>query len=266
MLDKTVGHLVQREADVLQADLLADDIKRHCRETVVHGAHHARQHRAVADAGVEHAHRRRARMNIGELHADTMRDFPFLRAGVHEQQIFLPVVEEAEIALRVVARLSGSDRRRRRLDQRERGRRRVEQHAAARRHSVGVARHETADAFQSIGGDAPAIAQAVGELAVVHRAAAEGGFGQAALAAEFADLLQDLIVHDGASSRLALSGRLMAKGTKSARRRQLEKLSYERWAKWVGLAHYLKYMIFTPRLRNIGYRRNNWGNFPLYKP
>ena len=166
----------------------------------MHRAHHARQHGAVADAGVEHAHRRRTRMDIGELHADALRDFPFLAAGVHEQQIFLPVVEEAEIALRVVARLAGGDRRRRRLDHgQRRGRRRVEQHAAARRRGVDVARHEAADALERIGGDAAAIAQAVGELAVIDRAAAEGGFGEAALAAEFADLLEDLIVHGGVS-------------------------------------------------------------------
>ena len=38
-------------------------------------------------------------MDVGELEADAVGDLPFLRAGVDEQQIFLPVVEEAEIAL-----------------------------------------------------------------------------------------------------------------------------------------------------------------------
>ena len=101
MLDETVRHLLQGEADVLQADLLADDVERHGGEAVVHRAHHPRQHGAVADAGVEHAHRRRARMDVGELERDAVGDHPLLAAGVHEQQIFLPVVEEAEIALRV---------------------------------------------------------------------------------------------------------------------------------------------------------------------
>ena len=67
----------------------------------------------------------------------------------------------------------------------------VEQHAAAGRRGIGVARHEGADALQRVGGDAAAIAQAAGELAVVDGAATEGGFGQAALTAEFADLLKD---------------------------------------------------------------------------
>ena len=43
------------EAHVLEADFLADDVERHGRKALVHRAHHARQHRAVADAGVEHA-------------------------------------------------------------------------------------------------------------------------------------------------------------------------------------------------------------------
>src|SRR5450756_1086456 len=117
-----------------------------------------------------------------------------------------------------------SSRRRRRLDHGQgRGRAGVEQHAAARRRGIGVARHETADALERIGGDAAAIAQTVGELAVVDRAAAEGGFGQAALAAEFADLLEYLIVHGGASLWPALIGRLAAQGTKSLCIRQLQK-------------------------------------------
>ena len=108
MLEEAIRHLLQREPDVLEADLLADGVERHVRETVVHGAHHAYQHRAVADAGVEHPHRRRARVDVDEFFGDAVRDLPFLAAGVDEQQIFLPVVEEAEVALRI-ARL---DRRR----------------------------------------------------------------------------------------------------------------------------------------------------------
>ena len=48
-------------------------------------------------------------MNIGKLKSDALADHPFLAAGVDEQQILLPVVEEAEIALRIVvaSRLTG---------------------------------------------------------------------------------------------------------------------------------------------------------------
>src|SRR2546430_8245587 len=45
---EAVDHLAQRQAHVLQADLLADDVERHGGETPVHLAHHARQHGAVA--------------------------------------------------------------------------------------------------------------------------------------------------------------------------------------------------------------------------
>src|SRR5258708_23558645 len=114
MFDEAVGHLVKREADIFQAELLADDIKWRGRKAVVHRAHHTRQYRAVADAGVEHTHRRRTWMNVGELEIDARCDLPFLRAGVHEQQIFLAVVGETKIALRVVRGESRSDGRRRR--------------------------------------------------------------------------------------------------------------------------------------------------------
>ena len=102
MLEEAIRHFLQRQPHVLEADLLADGVERHVREAVVHGAHHPHQHRAVADAGVEHAHRRRPRMDVHELFGDAVRHLPLLAAGVDEQQIFLPVVEEAEIALRVV--------------------------------------------------------------------------------------------------------------------------------------------------------------------
>ena len=70
------------------------------------------EHGAVAHAGVEHAHRRRARMDVGELHADALGDHPFLAAGGDEQQVFLPVVVEAE----VVRGAGGRLRPRRRAD------------------------------------------------------------------------------------------------------------------------------------------------------
>jgi hypothetical protein len=46
-----------------------------------------------------------------------------------------------------------------------------------------------------LGGDAAAIAQPRRELAIVDRAAAEGGFGQPVLAAKDGDFLNDLVVH-----------------------------------------------------------------------
>ena len=63
----------------------------------MHGAHGARQHGAVAHAGVEQPQRRRARMDVGQLHADALGDDPLLAAGGDEQQVFLPVVVEAEV-------------------------------------------------------------------------------------------------------------------------------------------------------------------------
>ena len=68
----------------------------------MHGPHHAREHRAIADAGVEHAHRRRARIDVLELARGALGNHPFLAAGVDEEQILLAIVEEAEIAAAVI--------------------------------------------------------------------------------------------------------------------------------------------------------------------
>ena len=104
MLEETVRQFLQRQADVFEADFLADDVERRVRIAVVHGAHHARQHAAVADAGIEYAQRRRARMKVWQFLRDAVRDHQLFAAGIHEQQIFLPVVEKAEIALRIGVR------------------------------------------------------------------------------------------------------------------------------------------------------------------
>ena len=66
----------------------------------MHLAHDAGQHGAVAHAGVEHAHRGRLGMQVAQLHADAAGDHLLLAAGVDEQQVLLPVVEEAEVARR----------------------------------------------------------------------------------------------------------------------------------------------------------------------
>jgi hypothetical protein len=66
---------------------------------------------------------------------------------------------------------------------------------AAGRRTVGVAGHEGADALKRVGCDTAAIAQTAGELAVVDGASPECRLRQPALAAEFADLLEDLLVH-----------------------------------------------------------------------
>src|SRR6202167_5048487 len=95
MLEQPVRHLFEREAHVLEADLLADDIVRRGGEAVVERAHHAFEHGAVADAGVEHAHARRARMDAGDFEPDALGHHPFLAAGVDEEEIFLAAVEVA---------------------------------------------------------------------------------------------------------------------------------------------------------------------------
>src|SRR5580704_4252409 len=98
MLEQPVRHLVERQSDVLEAELLARDIERHVGKAAVHRAHHPRQHGAVAAAGVEYPERRWPRMDAGQLQRYPFRDHPLLAAGMDEQQIFLPILEKPEIA------------------------------------------------------------------------------------------------------------------------------------------------------------------------
>src|ERR1700751_3253839 len=96
MLEQPIRHLVEHEADVLEADLLPDDVAGQGRKALVHSAHHARQHSAVADPGVENANGGRPRIDIAQFHRDPLRDDPLLATGIDEQQVFLSVVVEAE--------------------------------------------------------------------------------------------------------------------------------------------------------------------------
>ena len=106
MLEQPIRHFIEYEANVLEADLLADDIAGQGRKALVDRAHDARQQSAVADPRVENADRGRARIDIAQFHRDPLRNDPFLAAGVDEQQIFLPIVEETE------NRLAGRQRHR----------------------------------------------------------------------------------------------------------------------------------------------------------
>jgi hypothetical protein len=107
MFVKAIGHFLEREAHVFEADLLADDIERHGRKTIVHRTHHPREYGAVARTGVEQAQRRRTRFDLFELDADAIGDDPLFVAGVHEQQIFLPIVVETKMLLPVEATARG---------------------------------------------------------------------------------------------------------------------------------------------------------------
>src|SRR5260221_1733728 len=185
MFEEAVGHLAQAEAHVLEADFLADDVERHRRETAVHLAHDAREHRAVAHAGIEQAHRRRPRMDLAELEPDAPRDHVLLAAGIDEEQVLLAVVEEAEVGFRIGLRcghrgmLRGTG-----MDQRHQLRRRIADARAA------MLRYEIVDAGEGLGGDARPVAQPRDELAVVDGAAAESRFGHARAPAKIRDASQ----------------------------------------------------------------------------
>jgi hypothetical protein len=63
--------------------------------------------------------------------------------------------------------------------------------------------HEGHDAIDGFGGNAAAVSQPIGELAVVDGAAAEGRFGQPGMPAEIGNLLKQLL--GGHGSRLVSS-------------------------------------------------------------
>ena len=76
--------------------------------------------------------------------------------------------------------------------------------------------HEAADAVERLGGDAAAVAQPRGELAVVDGAAAEGGFGKPGLPAIVGDFLQQLLGVHAKTPRLRVSLRSRARPLRRA--------------------------------------------------
>ena len=181
MLEQPVRHLLQHQPDVLVADLLGHDIERHGGKARMQRPHHPRQHGAVADAGIENPQRRRRRLQIAELQRNPVGDFGLLAAGRDEQQIFLPVVEEPEARRHGCRRNAGGRRQRR---QRLAG-------CGLRRDAVlgQIGAH----LVERAGGDLGAVAQPRHQLAVVDGEPPEGGFRGLRGAAEFADLLQNLV-------------------------------------------------------------------------
>src|SRR5262245_41512046 len=127
-------------------------------------------------------------MHIGDLKRDAAGDHPFFAAGIDEQQVLLPVVEEAEVALRVA--LAGR-RRRGRGDGGARFARALDDGGTRDRGPVGL--HEAADAVERLGGDAAAVAQPRSELAVIDGAPAEGRFRKSAVPAIVGDFLQQVL-------------------------------------------------------------------------
>ena len=204
VLVEAIGHLLQRQTHVLEADLLADDVERHGRKPVVHRAHQAREDRTVSHAGVEDAQRRRPRLDAVELELDALRDDPLLGACADKEQIFLAVVVEAKTRFRVGL---AHDRRSVFCFRRGRARKR-----GVRSSSRVDVLHESVHALDRLRRHPPAKPQAGHELAVVDRAPAERALSHAGALTERNDLGQERVVvaaanascgvHAGASSRL----------------------------------------------------------------
>ena len=115
-------------------------------------------------------------MDRGQFQRNALRDHPLLAAGVDEQQVFLAVLEKAEIASRVA--FFG------RHDQ-----------AARRGHPTrGGGDDIGLDPVERIDGDPLALPQAVDQLAVIDRPPPERRLRHVGLAAEFGDLGENLVV------------------------------------------------------------------------
>ena len=164
----------------------------------MHRAHDARQHGAVADAGVEHAHRWRPRMNVGELECRPAKPLPIspnrysrtadISAGCRRngncaagRPLLSPEATGGAggfttgrtpggVGSNSTRRCAGTPSALRAMNVRMRS-------------SVSVVIR-------------PPLRKRLGQFAVIDRAAAEGGFGKPAQATEFGDLLEDLFVHD----------------------------------------------------------------------
>src|SRR5215475_2806853 len=180
-------------------------------------------------------------MHIGDLKRDAAGDHPFFAAGIDEQQVLLPVVEEAEVALGIAF---AGRRRYRRGNGRARLARALDDGRTRNRGAVGF--HEAADAVERLGGDAAAVAQPRGELAVVDGAPAEGRFRKSAVPAIVGDFLQQVLrVHGLYASTFRSDLRVPRLGTAWEGRRnrpqrtkradvsQPQKVPLHRWeAKW----------------------------------
>src|SRR5262245_56161169 len=105
-----------------------------------------------------------------------------------EQRDRTRCAEEAAIALRIAF---AGRRRCRRGDGGARFARALDAGGAGNRGPVGL--HEAADAVERLGGDAAAVAQPRGELAVVDGAPAEGRFRKSAVPAIVGDFLQQVL-------------------------------------------------------------------------
>ena len=162
----------------------------------MHLAHHAREHRAVAHAGVEHADRGRARVDVRELHADAPRDDPLLAAGIDEQQVLLPVVEKAEIAGGCAIAL------RRALSRAGRDADQGPQLWGRQGRGYAMALEKAAHAIQGFGGDAGAVAQPRNELAVVDRAPAERVDSAMPLSRQNAEMLSSRLLPCSATASM----------------------------------------------------------------
>ena len=201
MFEQAIGHFLERHPHVFVRDLLGDDIERHGRKARVHRPHDPRQNGAVADAGVEHPDRRRSGMDVGEFERDAMGDLGLLAAGRDEQEIFLPIVEEAEAGRgRVRLRLAA-----RRGD--EAGQACGPWRGLQRGPAYG---QKGADLLQRFRGDPRAVAKPRDELPVVDDAPSEGRFRGPRFATEIPDLAEDLLVR-GAYGLRGAHGLALAK-------------------------------------------------------
>jgi hypothetical protein len=96
MLAEPIGHLLEPEPHVLEADLLRNRKHWHGREQPVRRTQEPRQHGAVAHASIENVQRRWRRPNVLELLGRAPGDRRFLVARVDERQVLLAIVVEPE--------------------------------------------------------------------------------------------------------------------------------------------------------------------------
>src|SRR5205085_8524193 len=115
----------------------------------------------------------------------------------------------------------------------------IDHERARKRRLAGVAGHESADALERVGGDAPAVAQAARKLAVVDCAPPKGRLRKPGLTAEIGDFPQDRVVH-GACPRafgsLLFCPELVPERTKSTLGRQPQTVPQGEWAEvWASI-------------------------------
>ncbi len=96
MFNQSIRKLFETQANIFEADFLADYIERQRRVLLVQGTQGMTQNSAVTHTGVKNSQCGWIRSQVFELKGRTFRDLPLLIAGIYKRQILLAIIIKAQ--------------------------------------------------------------------------------------------------------------------------------------------------------------------------